>query len=282
MSTSLPRGYGVTVTEQLWNGNKTFNSVRQAESNVFGQREQLRYTEQQTLLSGLTYYMNVMRDSAAVDLNKSNVEVLKEQLRQTNDRFNVGEVTRTDVAQAQAALAAAQATYLQAQATVQASIANYRQVIGDQPKSLAPVTPVARLLPVDAHAVDRDLAGRTSRHHRLSSRHRRRAAERKDQRSRRSIRRSVCRARCRKASTSPSFPNGSKALIGSIIGQISIPIYDGGATFAGIRQAKEQLSQTEAHRQFAARQGSPGGRRRVERERDFDRSREGRKSQRDG
>ncbi len=182
--TSLPRGYGVTVQEQLWNGNKTFNSVRQAESGVFGQREQLRNTEQNTLLSGLTYYMNVMRDSAAVDLNKSNVEVLKEQLRQTNDRFNVGEVTRTDVAQAQAALAAAEATYLQAQSTVQASIASYRQVIGDQPKSLAPVRPVVKLLPSDVESGGRHFAGGASGHHRGASRHRRGVARRQDQRSR--------------------------------------------------------------------------------------------------
>jgi outer membrane protein len=243
--TSLPRGYGVTVQEQIWNGNKTFNSVRAAESNVYGQREQLRYTEQNTLLNGLTFYMNVMRDSAAVDLNKSNVEVLKEQLRQTNDRFNVGEVTRTDVAQAQAALAAAEATYLQAQATVQASIANYRQVIGDQPKSLAPVTPVARLLP---STLTQSVAISQVEHPAITA-------------YLHGIDAALLNVKISEAALYPTVglqgslqksfdlgsgvPNGSKALIGSLIGQITIPIYDGGATYAGIRQAKEQLSQTE-------------------------------------
>ena len=109
---------------------------------MLGQREQLRFTEENTLLNALTYYMNVMRDTATLDLNKSNVEVLKEQLRQTRDRFNVGEVTRTDVAQAEAALAQAQANYLLSENALQGSISSYRQTIGDQPRRLSPVTPV--------------------------------------------------------------------------------------------------------------------------------------------
>ena len=80
-STLLPRGYGVTVQETIFNGNKTFNTVRKAETTVYASREQLRYTEQTTLLNGLTYYMNVMRDTAVLELNRSNVDVLKEQLR---------------------------------------------------------------------------------------------------------------------------------------------------------------------------------------------------------
>ena len=118
---TTPRGYGVTVTENVWNGNRTINSIRQAESGVFGAREQLRNTEQNVLLSAVTYYMDVMRDSAILDLDRNNVEVLQEQLRQTQDRFNVGEVTRTDVAQAEASLAGARATALARNRTLQAS-----------------------------------------------------------------------------------------------------------------------------------------------------------------
>ena len=112
-----------------------------------GAREQLRNTEQNTLLSGVTAYMDVLRDTAILDLDRNNVEVLQEQLRETRDRFTVGEVTRTDVAQAEASLASAQATALSAEATLQASVARYRQVIGDQPTSLAPVKPIVKPLP---------------------------------------------------------------------------------------------------------------------------------------
>ena len=93
-----PRGYGVTASETVFNGNKTVNSIRQAESGVMGAREQLRNTEQNTLLSGVQAYMDVLRDTAILELDRNNVEVLKEQLRETRDRFTVGEVTRTDVA----------------------------------------------------------------------------------------------------------------------------------------------------------------------------------------
>ena len=142
-----PRGYGVSANETVFNGNRTLNSIRQAESQVFGAREQLRNTEQNTLLSGLTAYMDVLEDTAILGLDNNNVDVLKEQLRETRDRFTVGEVTRTDVAQAEASLALGQGTALSAVATLQAAVARYRQFIGDQPTSLAPVKPLVRPLP---------------------------------------------------------------------------------------------------------------------------------------
>ena len=100
------RGVGASATETLYNGMQTANRVRQAESQVMGARETLRVTEQQVLLDAATAYMNLLRDEAILELNRRNVEVLTEQLKQTRDRFNVGEVTRTDVAQAESRLAA--------------------------------------------------------------------------------------------------------------------------------------------------------------------------------
>ena len=100
---SHPRTLGVQFNQQVWNRNRTFNSIRQAESQVFGQREVLRNTEQTVSVVGCgRNYMNVLRDTAILDLDRANVDVLQEQLRQTRDRFNVVEVTRTDVAQAEA------------------------------------------------------------------------------------------------------------------------------------------------------------------------------------
>ena len=142
-----PRGYGVTANETIFNGMRTTNTIRQAESQVLGAREQLRNTEQNTLLAGITAYMDVLRDTALLDLQRNNVLVLQEQLRETRDRFTVGEVTRTDVAQAEASLASANASEISAVATLQASVARYRQTIGDEPKSLSPVTPIVKPLP---------------------------------------------------------------------------------------------------------------------------------------
>ena len=130
------RGFGATATETLFNGFQTANKTRQAESQVMGARETLRVTEQQVLLDAATAYMNLLRDQAILDLNRRNVEVLTEQLKQTRDRFNVGEVTRTDVAQAESRLAAGRSALLGAQSNYVTSQANYRRVIGVDPGRL--------------------------------------------------------------------------------------------------------------------------------------------------
>src|SRR5215510_10909490 len=101
-----PRSAGLTVTQTLYNGNQTANRTRAAESQVSGAREGLRYLEQQVLFSAAQVYMDYLRDAATVEVQKSNVRVLEQTLKQTRDRFNVGEVTRTDVAQSEAQLAA--------------------------------------------------------------------------------------------------------------------------------------------------------------------------------
>ena len=102
---------------------------------------------QTVLLNAATAYMNLLRDTAILDLQRRNVEVLQEQLRQTRDRFNVGEVTRTDVAQSESRLAAGRSQVLIAEANYKASAATYRQVIGGNPGKLAPGTPVDRFSP---------------------------------------------------------------------------------------------------------------------------------------
>ncbi|MGA2795269.1 MAG: TolC family outer membrane protein, partial [Roseiarcus sp.] len=241
---SRPRGYGVTVNETLWNGDRTFNSVRQAESGVMSARETLRNTEQNVLLDGVTDYMNVLRDTAILDLDRNNVEVLQEQLRQTNDRFAVGEVTRTDVAQAEASLAGAQATALSAQSTLQTSIANYRQVIGQEPRNLAPVKVLDKPLPktlteaiaisqVEHPAIVGSLFGVD-------------AAELNIKVIEGALLPTVgLTGQITQQWDVTGYPIPNRLLTGSLMGQINIPIYDGGATYASTRQAKEQLGQQE-------------------------------------
>ena len=104
-----PRSIGATATQTLFNGQQTANRTRAAESQVSGAREALRVLEQTVLLQAATIYMDYLRDSAIVEVQKSNVRVLEQTLKQTQDRFSVGEVTRTDVAQAESRLAQARA-----------------------------------------------------------------------------------------------------------------------------------------------------------------------------
>lgn len=142
-----PHSVAVTATQTLFNGFQTANRTRQAESQVSAGRATLAVTEETVLLNAATAYMNLIRDAAILDLQRRNVEVLQEQLRQTRDRFNVGEVTRTDVAQAESRLAAGRAQVLTAESNYLTSKSIYRQVIGVQPGSLAPAAPVDRFSP---------------------------------------------------------------------------------------------------------------------------------------
>ncbi len=144
---SSPSAVGVTVSQNLFNGFQTANRVRQAESNTSAARETLRVAEQTILQNAATAYMDLLRDSALLELQRRNVEVLQEQLRQTRDRFNVGEVTRTDVAQAESRLAQGRATVLSAESQYARSRANYRQFVGVEAGALQPGAPVDRLTP---------------------------------------------------------------------------------------------------------------------------------------
>ncbi|PIU13061.1 MAG: channel protein TolC, partial [Methylobacterium sp. CG08_land_8_20_14_0_20_71_15] len=119
--TTLPGGAGITVNQTLFNGFQTDNATRQAESTVYSQREGLRTTEMTVLYSAVQAYMAVLSDTATLELRRNNVEVLEEQLRQTRERFRIGEVTRTDVAQAEARLAGARSDVSAAEAQLRAS-----------------------------------------------------------------------------------------------------------------------------------------------------------------
>src|SRR6516162_1679005 len=117
------QSYGLTATQTLYNGLQTATRTRQAEGQVFSARETLRTSEQTVLLSAATAYMNLLQTAAILELQRSNVNVLEVTLRQTRDRFTAGEVTRTDVAQAESRLSGgrsqlslAESNYVTAQA----------------------------------------------------------------------------------------------------------------------------------------------------------------------
>ena len=145
--TNAPRSVGATVSQTLFNGQQTANRTRAAESQVSSAREGLRVLEQTVLLSAATIYMDYLRDAAIVEVQRSNVRVLEQTLKQTQDRFNVGEVTRTDVAQSEAQLAAGKTQLLTAEANLTTTRANFRRIIGNEPENLAPGSPVDRFLP---------------------------------------------------------------------------------------------------------------------------------------
>ncbi|MGQ0444771.1 MAG: TolC family outer membrane protein [Beijerinckiaceae bacterium] len=236
-----PGTFDLKITENLFNGNRTLNGQRQAESEIFGARETLRDTEQNVLESAATAYMNVLRDIAILDLRKNNIIVLQEQLRQTVDRFTVGEVTRTDVAQAESSLASARSGYFTARAILQTSMADYRRVIGAEPARLEPARTIERLLPHTLGvAIERALA-----EHPLV------------QAALHAVDAAALQVKLVEGELFPTvdvvgsvqqntilqgFP-GQRLFNASIVGQLSIPIYEGGEVYARARQAKETLGQ---------------------------------------
>jgi outer membrane protein len=142
-----PRGYAVNLSQPIFEGFRNLNAIRQAKSTVQAAREALRTIEQTVLLDTATAYVNVVRDQAVVRLRENDVSVLTEQLKATKDRFDVGEVTRTDVAQAEARRSEALATLAAAQANLKTSRAAYEQVIGHPPGSLVTPASIRHLLP---------------------------------------------------------------------------------------------------------------------------------------
>ncbi len=133
---SHPRAVGISLSQNIFDGFQTLNSVRVAEANVRAQRERLRDVEQRVLLAAARAYMDVVRDQAIVTLQENNVRVLTNQLKATQDQFSVGEVTRTDVAQAEARRSLAITELEQARSQLKSSRATYERVVGSPPGRL--------------------------------------------------------------------------------------------------------------------------------------------------
>jgi len=240
---SAPFTAGLTVNQNLFNGNRTTNSVRQATSNILGARETLRNVEESTLLDGSTAYMNVLRDTAILDLRRNNIIVLEEQLRQTRDRFEVGEVTRTDVAQAQASLASARSDYFTAQANLSTSVATFRQVIGVEPKNLDAARPVESLLPSNLPGA---ITLALSEHPAVQAAlHAVDAAELQVKLVEGELYPTVgLTGTIQEAPTGYQGAQANRVFNAAVLGQVSVPIYAGGEVYARVRQSKELLAQS--------------------------------------
>jgi outer membrane protein len=232
---------GVTVGQTIFNGFKTANTVRQAESQVRAGREALRNIEQNVFLDVVAAYTNVYAAQSLVGAQRVSVDFLRQTLTATRKRLDAGDVTPTDVAQAEARLARGQADLNAAEVALAVAQATYRQVVGTAPGPLVPARPLDRLIPGtrnQAVAIGRrehpTLVGATF---------------------------DVDTAQAAiKIAESALFPtltiqgtlsrgvNNDTSLgttrsdVASVIGQSNIPIYDGGLAASQIRQAKENLA----------------------------------------
>ncbi|WP_066716409.1 TolC family outer membrane protein [Sphingomonas pituitosa] len=136
---------GLNLSQPIYNGGRIRNSVRAAEVRVNAGRANLRGTEADIFTQTVTAYLNVIRDESIVRLNQENVHVLEVNLQATRDRFQVGDLTRTDVAQSEARLALAQSQLRSAEAQLIGSRETYIRVVGTPPGVLAPPPPLPNL-----------------------------------------------------------------------------------------------------------------------------------------
>ena len=235
-----PLTAGGTISQTLYNGNQTANKTRAAESQVSGAREGLRVLEQTVLLSAATIYMDYLRDAAILEVQRSNTRVLEQTLKQTQDRFNVGEVTRTDVAQSEAQLAAGRTQELTAEANLTTTRSNFRRIIGNEPEALAPGSPVDRFLPKTLpSAVELSLIENPNVTAAMYG-----------------IDVSFLQVKVNEGALLPTVTAQAqvqeayqpsiftaKQFLASAVAQVNVPLYQGGAEYSLIRQSKETLAQ---------------------------------------
>jgi outer membrane protein len=148
----------IDVSYPLFNGGRVRNSIRAADERVAAGRALLRSTEGDVFTDAVSVYMDVIRDRSIVTLNQNQVKVLQTNLQATRDQFEVGDLTRTDVAQSEARLALARSSLATAEGRLKGSEENYRRVIGKLPGELEPPPPLPSLPGDPDQAVDIALA----------------------------------------------------------------------------------------------------------------------------
>jgi outer membrane protein len=231
---SNPRGYSVGLVQPIFRGFIVVNTVAEAEATVRAGRETLRTVEQSVLLEAVTAYMDVVRDQAIVRLRENNVTVLSRDLRATQDRFNVGEVTRTDVAQAQARRAASVSALDLARANLKTSRASFERVVGHPPSNLVDARPSSQVPSAVQESVE--IGGRESPTV-VAALYREQAA-----------RHAVDRIRGERLPQVQLEANYGKRFDTSastdsvesttVTGRLTVPFYSGGEVEARVRQAK--------------------------------------------
>jgi outer membrane protein len=241
-STLFPWSVGVTINQTIFNGFKTANAVRQSEAQVRSGRQALRDVEQSVLLDAVTAYMDVLSFQTLVEAQRVNLTFLRQLSETTRKRYQAGDVTPTDVAQADARTARGVADLNNANVNLAVAKATFARIVGAAPGHLAPSDPIDRLLPrtrdeavalgrrehpaVVGAQYDVDVA--------LSAVKIAESALYPNVSVQGNVSRSV--------ETDQTLGTNSTDSA-SVIASATVPIYDGGMTPSQIRQAKETLSQ---------------------------------------
>ena len=247
----------ISLTQPLYTGGRVTSQISASQADVLQGRQQLRQVEAGVLLNVVQVYVDVRRDQERLRINEENVTVLQRQLDEAKARFDVGEITRTDVAQAEARLAASRASLASAQATLAISRANYAAIVGQNPGELAPEPSLATLLP--ASVDDAFTRAEANNPQVMASGYAERAARarvaaaRAQRRPTISLRGDVGYNASDVGGNGNQFGDYDRAVTGSVVA--TVPIFTGGLTNSEVRQASA--------RDDAARIAIEGSRRNV-------------------
>ena len=236
-----PGGFGVVINQTLWDSYLTQNNVNAAQAAVSASQQALVNAEQNILFNGASAYLDVLRDRSILSFQRQSLAFLDEQVRSEQTRFEVGEATRTDVAQARASRAAAQASVSLAAANLKSSEAIYVQIIGKAPSKLSAVKGVKGKFPESSEA-GKAIARRE--HPAIKS-----TEFLVDQAifNVKSAESGLLPRVDLQASATRNFDQSTFASVSenqSVTATLSVPIYQGGAQRGQIRQNKETLGQT--------------------------------------
>jgi outer membrane protein len=227
--------------EPVYRGGRTVAQTRQAINTVESTRAQTLAVETSVFQAVAMAYLDVVRDQALVEVDRNNVEVLRKQLEATQDRFRVGEVTRTDVAQAEAALAQAQGTLVTQQGTLEISRAEYVRAVGHPPGRLMlprerPVLPATREEALSL-ATNNNFSVISAKFAELAARDNIDVV-----RGQLLPQISVVGTLDRSYDQSATF-KGALLNSAQITAQLTMPLYEGGAIYSQTRQAQQTVGQ---------------------------------------
>ena len=228
-----------TITQPLYRGGATRAGTNQADNRVYAQRARLIASEQQVFNDTVNAYVNVIQTQQVLQLNINNEQVLTRQLQATNDRFRVGEITRTDVAQAEAALAGARSTRQTAEGNLQVARATYRRLVGELPDQL--IEPQPLQLPMRNQNEATQLASQNNPTVI--------AALFDDAAARDAIDVAFSALmpqlslQAQGARNDNSTVAGQRTIGGTVLLNASVPLYQGGAEYSRVRQARQQEQQ---------------------------------------
>ena len=254
--TTHPKNVGITVSQPIFRGFRSINGVNVAEAQVRSERETLRSTEQVILIGAITAFMDTVRDQAILKLRENNQKVLADTLKSTQDQFRVGEVTRTDVAQAEASLAAAVSAIELAKANLKTSRATYERFIGHPPSNLTEPKPLSKMLPKNLN----DAIGISTQESPTVV-----AALYNEQSARFNIeliRGELLPTLSVQGTYNDNFESSKsieESRVATVTGQLTVPIYEQGIVYSRVRQAKhtqvaalQEIQRTKTEAQNAA------------------------------